>query len=469
MSDMPSDAIDSLPAPAGFFELPERPTRVRYGVLGFLAAMTFVLYLDRLCIGQSAIAIKRDLRISDAWMSWVFNAFIIPYCIFEVPAGRWGDRYGSRGMLARIVVWWSFFTALTGAAAGLTMLLIVRFLFGAGEAGALPNTARVLREWFPESSRGRAQGIITTAMMIGGAVAPPAAQKLINAFGWRWTFAVFGLVGLSWAVSFYLWFRDDPAEHRGTNLAERSLITADGDSTRKSGSPDLQAHEPIPWANVFRNKNVWLLSGTMITMAGVYMLMTYWYPSYLQEGRGATADQSSWLSGMVLGAGACGCFFGGWLTDFLLRTTGNPRWSRTAQSVVGAGLAASGLPASLLIGNTVLSAILVAIACFGLQLQLPAWWASGTQISGKHLGAIMGLMNMIGNGGAAILQTLFGYYLGMMRSWGYTGRALWDPGIYCYVAVALLGMALWSQIDPEQVVENEPGELERPERAEAAG
>ena len=133
-------------------------------------------------------------------------------------------------------------------------------------------------------------------MMIGGTVAPLAAQKLINAFGWRWTFVIFGLMGLAWAVSFYLWFRDDPAEHTGTNLAERSLIASDGDSTRKSASPDLQAHGPIPWAHVIRNKNVWLLSGTMITMSGVYMLMTYWYPTYLQEGRGASADLSSSMS-----------------------------------------------------------------------------------------------------------------------------------------------------------------------------
>ena len=71
--------------------------------------------------------------------------------LFEIPTGRWGDRYGSRGVLTRIVIWWSFFTALTGAATGLWMLLLVRFLFGAGEAGALPNSARILRQWFPES------------------------------------------------------------------------------------------------------------------------------------------------------------------------------------------------------------------------------------------------------------------------------------------------------------------------------
>ncbi|HMF35324.1 MAG TPA: MFS transporter, partial [Isosphaeraceae bacterium] len=131
---MPSDAIESLRVPPDLGKLPRRPTRVRYIVLGFLAAMTFVLYLDRVCMGQSATAIKRDLGNSDAWMRWVFNAFIISYSIFEIPTGRWGDRYSSRRVLTRVVVWWSFFTALTGAAAGLRMLLVVRFLFGAGEA-----------------------------------------------------------------------------------------------------------------------------------------------------------------------------------------------------------------------------------------------------------------------------------------------------------------------------------------------
>src|SRR5437764_1763726 len=156
----------------------ERPTRVRYAVLAFLAAMTFVLYLDRVCIGQAAPMIKYDLGISETQKGVVFAAFTLAYAVFEVPTGRWGDRYGSRGVLTRIVVWWSFFTAMTGAALGFWMLLSVRFLFGAGEAGALPNSARVLRQWFPESSRGRAQGFVTTAMLVGGAIAPITSQWL---------------------------------------------------------------------------------------------------------------------------------------------------------------------------------------------------------------------------------------------------------------------------------------------------
>ncbi len=154
----------------------ENPTRVRYGVLAFLAAMTFILYIDRSCINQAAPIIRRELAISQTHIGYVFNAFAIAYAIFEVPAGHWGDRFGSRRILTRIVLWWSLFTALTGAASSFASLVVIRFLFGAGEAGALPNSARVLHTWFPDSARGKAQGFVTTAMMIGGACAPRIAM-----------------------------------------------------------------------------------------------------------------------------------------------------------------------------------------------------------------------------------------------------------------------------------------------------
>ncbi len=134
--------------------LDDRPTKVRYIVLAFLAAMTFILYLDRSCINQAAPIIKRELGLSEAQKGMVFSAFALAYAIFEIPAGRWGDRFGSRRIVTRIVLWWSFFTALTGAAGGFASLIVIRFLFGAGEAGALPNSARILRAWFPYSSRG---------------------------------------------------------------------------------------------------------------------------------------------------------------------------------------------------------------------------------------------------------------------------------------------------------------------------
>ena len=133
----------------------------------------------------------------------MLGAFLIAYGLFEVPTGRWGDRFGSRGVLTRIVVWWSLFTALTGAATGLRMLVGVRFLFGAGEAGAIRNVARIIARWFPLHERGAAQGFVITSAQLGGAMAPAVAAYLIAGVGWRWTFVVFSLVGVVWAAAFY--------------------------------------------------------------------------------------------------------------------------------------------------------------------------------------------------------------------------------------------------------------------------
>src|SRR5262249_52459511 len=108
----------------------EQPTFVRFGVLFFLCTLSLVLYLDRVCIGQAEKDIRESLHLTKQQMSWVYNAFILAYCLFEVPIGHWGDRYGSRGVIARIVICWSIFTALTGAAFGWLSLVAIRFLFG---------------------------------------------------------------------------------------------------------------------------------------------------------------------------------------------------------------------------------------------------------------------------------------------------------------------------------------------------
>ena len=77
-------------------------------------------------------------------MSVVFSAFTLSYSLFEIPSGWLGDVKGPRRVLTRIVLWWSAFTMLTAAARGFQSLVAIRFLFGAGEAGAFPNIAREL-------------------------------------------------------------------------------------------------------------------------------------------------------------------------------------------------------------------------------------------------------------------------------------------------------------------------------------
>src|SRR5262249_61352733 len=96
-----------------------------------------------------------------------------------------------------------------------------------------------------------------------------------------------------------------------------------------------------------------------------------------------------------------------------------------------------------------------AMACLGVQLQLPAWWASATQVSGRHLGALFGMMNMIGGVGAILSQLFFGSFADWMKALGRSGRAQWDPALYAYVVVPLGGMTLWSLVNPEKTVEDQ--------------
>src|SRR5579872_3022824 len=172
-------------------ELVSPPTHVRFGVLAFACALSMVTYLDRVSIGIVAGNIESEFHLSNSQMGLLFGAFVLAYSLFEVPSGWLGDVYGPKRTLIRIVLWWSFFTALTGLIrpfsvdlgffvfTGFAALLIVRFLFGAGEAGAYPNISRSFHNWFPFAERGSAQGAVWMAGRFGGGITPLVVGGLI--------------------------------------------------------------------------------------------------------------------------------------------------------------------------------------------------------------------------------------------------------------------------------------------------
>jgi MFS family permease len=380
-------------------------------------------------------------------MAWVFNAFMLAYCLFEVPAGHWGDRFGSRGVIARIVVCWSLFTALTGAAFGFYSLVAFRFLFGAGEAGAFPNAARVATRWFPPHQRGFARGAITTTSQFGGAIAPPLAAALIGLVGWRWTFGLFGLVGLVWASFFYWWFRDDPAGHPGVNAAERALL-----ASCDTAKFDDVSQGAIPWGRVVTSANVWLLGGIMTVGATLFYMLFQWYPTYLKEARGLGEQASGWFTGIVILGGSLGCLCGGLLADLATRHATNRRWARR---LCGGGMV---LLAGLAIGSVrytehVLAATLLnAAALFFLQVSIPTWWTVVAEISGKHGAAMFGLMNSMGAVGVMTMNYLVGRIVEAREAAGLAPVDCWRP-VFDGVALGLVcGAACWLLVDATRLI-----------------
>ena len=276
------------------------PTRVRHGVLGFTLVLTAIAYLDRVCISTAAPAIKAELQISDVHMGYVFSAFTLAYALFEVPSGWLADRFGARAMLTRIVLWWSAMTAATGLVSGFGSLLAVRFLFGAGEAGAFPSMARAYGRWLPARERGRAFGLALMTAALGGALTQPLVVALLTRTGWRETFMLFGLVGVAWAAAWFWWFRDDPHAHAGVNAGELRLI----------GSDPPQPHGRVPWGALVRSRSlvaVCLMYG--FAVYGWYFYIT-WLPTYLLRARGFDLQQVGWLAALPLLSIAAGVLVG---------------------------------------------------------------------------------------------------------------------------------------------------------------
>ena len=131
----------------------QRPTRARYWVIVFAVTLATIQYIDRVAISQAMPDIARDLTLSDAQKGMVFSAFTLAYALFEIPTGWLGDKLGARSVLLRVVIWWSFFTAATGWAWNYGSMLVMRFLFGAGEAGCFPNLTKALGAWLPKRDR----------------------------------------------------------------------------------------------------------------------------------------------------------------------------------------------------------------------------------------------------------------------------------------------------------------------------
>ena len=409
-------------------------TKARFKVLGVLCLLSGVLYLDRICISAAVDSIQTDLKVTNTQTSYFLMAFTLAYGLFEVPTGRWGDRLGARRVLTRISLWWSAFTALTGACTGLWMLVGVRFLFGAGEAGAFPNVARVMSRWFPDHERGRAQGVLLAASQVGGALAPFLAALLIQEIGWRWTFVAFGSVGAVWAAGFYVWFRDDPADHEAASVAEVAYIGR--------GASASNVHSQIPWALVARNPSIWFLS--LIMACGSFNSYIYfsWFPKYLKSGRGVEVTEAGLMASMVLAFSAAGTLAGGYLLDWFAS-----RGDIGRKRLLGGCsffLASAMLGCSLFSGNAWLAVFFAALSCFATQATQPLWWTCSIGISGKHIGALFGLMNSVGVFGALSSQYLVGKLADLLGARGFTGRAQWDPIFYINLGVLVVAGLLWS-------------------------
>lgn len=376
-----------------------------------------ITFLDRIAIASAGPRIQRALRLSADQWGWVLGAFILSYGLFEIPTGALGDRRGARGVLTRIVLWWSAFTALTGAAFSFGTLVGIRFLFGAGEAGAYPNMSAVVRNYLPDNERARAQGFIWAASRLGGALAPLIVVPLQIWIGWRQTFLVLGAIGLLWAI---LWRRslpDPPREQPGAT------------------------GEPAPYRQLLREKQMWLIVVMYFCYAWGSWFFFGWFPVWLIKGAGFTESEMAIFSALPFLLGALGNIAGGYLSDWMVETYGLKAGRRAVGSI--ALLVSSILLVCMSLTHNHAAIGVLSSLGFGIaDLMLPTAWALCLDIAGARAGLVTGVMNSAGQFGGFVCSVLFGY---LVQWTGNYQAPLW--GIAGMVFIAAM---LFTRVDPER-------------------
>ncbi len=442
-----------------------RPSRTRYWVIVLAIALAVVQYVDRVAISQAKGDIAREMKFDDGQMGWIFAAFALAYALFEIPTGWLGDRIGARKVLVRVVLWWSFFTAATGWAWSYASMLVVRFLFGAGEAGCFPNLTKALGAWLPQNERTRAQALMWMGARWGGAFTPLLVVMVLAGVNWRNAFMLFSLLGVAWAVIFFLWFRDNPRDHRGVNPAERELL--------RETAAHVAGHGRVPWRELAMRPSMWLLWAQYFCLSYGWYFFVTWLPDYLNtSGRPILSNQFlNWLANRMTGTvrpdliqpilkavlagvplffGGFGSLVAGIISTRLIARGAGVVLVRRCFGFAGFAGASALLMISFYIEDPLLAMLAMGAASFCNDLTMPGSWATCMDIGGAWAGTVSGSMNMMGNLGGMVGPAATGAILAATVTVTAEGSVLknWDLVFAISSAIYFLGAICWLFIDP---------------------
>src|ERR1700744_2885524 len=183
------------------------------GVALLLATAVLINYVDRGTMAIAADLIKDDLQLSASQLGLLLAAFFWTYAPFQLVSGWLVDRFEVNWILAIGLLLWSAATLTTGILHGFALMFVVRLILGIGESVAYPSYNKIVAKHFPESLRGRANGMVSAGWAGGPALGIFAGGLLVAHVGWRLFFIVLGGGRLLWLPA---WIRSMP---RGAGLS----------------------------------------------------------------------------------------------------------------------------------------------------------------------------------------------------------------------------------------------------------
>ena len=398
----------------------------RWQVVCAVVIVSFLTILARAGISGAKAKMAHDLSINDLTFGVVFGAFALGYAIFMIPCGWLADHWGPRKSLACSVFFWSLFTLCTGLVSGVTLLIIVRFLFGLAEAGVYPQATRALHNWTLLRERGLALGLLNMGSRLGAAVGLLATPKLVEWLGWRQNFVFLGIIGIVWAAIWFLWFRDRPkVEHNISGV----------ENTRTA------AASKIPWIAFLSSRNFYLITYQYFASQFTFFICLSWLLPFLQSHYGMASNKAGLYSSIPLYCGAFAMWSGGTVVDRIYNA-GKWKLSRGLPAMLGFALAAVTLIPAPFMQSPGWFIFCFALATFGLDLTVSPSWTVCCDVGGRYSGTLSAAMNTAGALGSLASSLLFPLFIGRVEY----------IRIYFYIAAFLNVIALlgWKFIEPSK-------------------
>jgi sugar phosphate permease len=415
--------------------------------------MYLICFAHRIAISVLAPMIQREFGFDKVAMGFIFSAFVFAYALGQIPGGWVGDQLGPRRVLPGIVAIWSLFTTLTAQAFSATSFIVVRLLFGFIEGGAYPTATRAMQLWYPKQERGFVQGITHSFSRFGGAIVPPVAIFIMNMWGWRAVFYVFGVFGIFWSILFHAFYRNTPEEHNWVNKSELAHIRGiDSNGTIHSGAGFAEKPK-VPWRTLLTTPNMWyvVLSWVCWNYA-IYFFLT-WLPTYLVEYRHFRIQEMAIYASLPLLAGMVGNTVGGVLTDKVYIRTKNLKFARQVVAIPALLAAAALMLPAALTGGQYTALVSLVAAQFFLECVQGPQWSLPMDVGGKYAGTVAGLMNGFGNMAGALSPICFGFLV---------QRGLWQAPFFITATLLVIGAGIWAfLIDPVKSVIGAVGSVAR--------
>jgi ACS family hexuronate transporter-like MFS transporter len=437
---------------------PSVATNWSWGVCWLMFASTALNYMDRQTMSLVGTPIMREFQLNEIGFGWLLSSFLLTYAVCQLPAGYLVDRWDVRTTYAGAVAWWSLAGIAAAFSPSLAVLIVFRIMLGVGESFNWPCALRATAQVLPPSDRSLGNGIFNSGAAVGAVMTPYLVTPLTEAFGWRTSFVVVGLLGFIWVAVWLkvLGSREGRARMTGTGARLRPEA-ADGAHDRRLpkevrlgfgavatsavlvallafrfGAPaiwwsiawlmfgSLLAARLIPlkslsgadWAaslgEVVRLRRFWVLVLVSVSINVCWHCLVNWLPTYLKVDRKMTFLASGLWSSVPFIAADLGNLGGGALSR-LFATRGLPLIRARVSVMAGCTfLITSGAWVGLVKSNAVVI-LLLAIMAMATAAFMANYFEFTQEVSTRHTGLIVGILGGLGNLAAAGFIPLAGW------------------------------------------------------------